>query len=203
MVTTVIPLSGGLDSVYTTWKWLEKNKKDTLLIYHVSLRNPDGRWAYEDEAVRKFLLWLNAQGFTNYEYVEHTLGIEQSTPRMWDSSILAFMTAALLTNPKYKGVKTIVSNTPRDEYLRLGANLQTRVQKSAKIRQATNAKSYNVVKPLETKFKKEIIEELPKELLELAWYCRKPTSDGGTCHTCHTCKQVDKAMEDIEKDLQK
>jgi len=51
------------------------------------------------------------------------------------------------------------------------------------------------------KSKKQEIEYLGKELMDMVWYCRGPIEKNGefvVCHECHTCKQVDAALSEKE-----
>ena len=42
-------------------------------------------------------------------------------------------------------------------------------------------------------YKKDLLSEMPPELVELAWTCRKPTEDGFPCHKCHACRTLSAA----------
>ena len=47
----------------------------------------------------------------------------------------------------------------------------------------------------EKKFKKDIISEMPSELVDLSWTCRKPKKGGTECLQCHACKTRAAAMK--------
>lgn len=202
-MNTILNLSGGIDSVYVAYKWLSEHPKEKLLIHHCSLRTYEYRWEKEDEAVKNVLEWLDNHGLTNYEYVETTLDVAEVHPHLWDSSMIAFMTGAVLTNPKYKNIKNVLSNTPKDEYSRLGHSLYNRINKADAIKYAVLKKKLTPIHMLKSVRKEQIIELIPPDLLELCWYCRRPTENGGTCHQCHTCRQVDEAQEKRNKKIKR
>lgn len=49
--------------------------------------------------------------------------------------------------------------------------------------------------PIQHMKKADVIRAMPRDLLKLCWWCRKPTADGKPCHRCYTCKLVDAALE--------
>jgi 7-cyano-7-deazaguanine synthase in queuosine biosynthesis len=53
-----------------------------------------------------------------------------------------------------------------------------------------------ILYPLIDMTKRDIIKEIPIELLRLCWWCRRPR-DGAECHRCHTCRQVDPVLREI------
>lgn len=187
-MNTLLNLSGGIDSVYVAYKWLKEHPKETLLIHHCSLRTHEKRWGKEDEAVKKVLAYFNQHGLTNYEYVETILDIQTFKPKMWDSSLLATITAFLMR--AYPDIKFILNNTPKDEHIRLsGGRLLQRTQRATTIRNAITSRPLKVIPMLDAIMKSEIIKDMPEDLFELCWYCRTPKNDD-VCGTCHTCLQV-------------
>ena len=146
------------------------------------------RWEKEDEAVKKVLAYFNQHGLTNYEYVETTLDIQTFRPRMWDSSLLATLTAFLIR--AYPDIKFILNNTPKDEHIRLsGGTLTQMFQRSAIIRNAITQQPVKIIEMVSHMMKSDIIKDMPEDLFELCWYCRTPKEDE-PCGICHTCLQV-------------
>lgn len=190
-MNTVHNFSGGIDSTYSLWKWLSEHPDETLLVHHVSLRTWEKRWEKEDAAVHNVLEWLNENGLTNYEYIETVLDVCDAHPRLWDSTLTYFMLASVLTNTRFKELEYVLNNTPQDEYDRLGKTLDRMVAKKTNVFNSVRKKPLKTVYMMKGKYKKQIIKEMPIDLLELCWYCRRPQGDD-VCHTCHTCKQVDK-----------
>ena len=48
--------------------------------------------------------------------------------------------------------------------------------------------------------KTDVIKAIPKELLNLCWYCRTPLNNK-RCGICFTCESVDKSLEKVDNDL--
>lgn len=187
-MNTLHNLSGGIDSVYVAYKWLKEHPQEKLLLHHCSLRTHEMRWGKEDEAVKKVLAYFNDKGLTNYEYIETTLDIQKIRPKMWDSSLLATMTAFIMR--AYPDIKFLLNNTPKDEHIRLSGGALTQMfQRASIIRNAITQQPIKIIPVLDHMMKSEIIKDMPEELLDLCWYCRTPKGDD-VCGSCHTCLQV-------------
>lgn len=194
---TFIAFSGGIDSTYNLWRWLKENPKKKILVHHVTYFNNEGtglRGYHEKEAVDNILRWLNEQGLTNYEYRESVLDLKDFPRFGLDHITLSPLHALLLS--AYPDINKWVKNTPRDEYERLGDQLQAWFTRADRLIRIIAKKQYDTIYSLEKMYKKDIIEAMPIELLELTWYCRSPQIDGSTCGQCHTCKQVSEHIDE-------
>ncbi len=189
---TFIALSGGIDSTFNLWRWLVKNTDRKILVHHVTYFNREGRGYYEKQSVDKILQWLNGQGLTNYVYRESILDLTDFRRYGLDTITLASLHGTLLLG--YVDIKYWVANTPKNEFKRLGDGVMHRRRRSREIVKVITNREYQSVYSLESMTKKEIINAMPKELFELAWYCRRPKADGSVCGECHTCKQVREAL---------
>jgi len=199
---TMINFSGGIDSVYVAWKYLVENPKKKLLIHHVILKTKERRWNNEKKAVDSVLKWFKKNGLDNFEYVETGIDVSKCTPKLYDSAYTSFMQIAILRDRKYKGVVNVLNNSPRDEYLRIGEpELDRRASITKQMRIATNTDYINIIPVVKDMYKKDIIKDMPKDLLKLCWYCRRPRPDGSVCHECHTCKQVEKVLDEIKRGI--
>ena len=190
-VTTILNLSGGLDSVYAFWKYITTHK-NPLLVHHVVLKSKERRWEYETRAVNAVLDWMNTHGYTNYEYIETVFDYVQTDTMVLDDQIVAFFTGIILKSNKWKNLKYTLMNAPKDEYVRLGTRLDRMRAKSKKVLESITNKELIPLYNLREKWKWEIVEEIPKSLRVLSWSCRRPTKDGDVCRSCHTCKQLAK-----------
>lgn len=198
---TMINFSGGIDSVYVAWRYLTENPNKILLIHHVVLKTREKRWHKGKVAVNEVLAWFKKKGLDNFEYVETSVDISNLYPRMFDSTLTDFMQIAILRCQKYSTVVNVLNNTPKNEYERLGeAELERRWVIPREFRKVTKTDYINTIPKLKDMYKIDIIRDMPKELFELCWYCRRPTASGGTCGQCHTCKQVEKALYDLKRE---
>lgn len=185
-------LSGGIDSVYSMWKWLKENPDKILIVHHVHYQSHEFRRDQESKAVKNVLKWFKDNNLTNFKYHESWLDTSSLGAIGYDTISLAALHGFVLK--KYPYIRYILDNAPKDEVLRLGIiELENRKRKAEAIRKTITGKNFLPIHMLRHMTKKEIIEDMPKDLLELCWYCRRPQGDK-PCHTCHTCKQVDEAL---------
>lgn len=83
----------------------------------------------------------------------------------FDTVTLASVHATLLTG--YPGIQTMLNNTPKDEYERLGGELDRRKRKQNEIFQTILGKTLRVRYALKNKTKQEIIEDIPKRSFKI------------------------------------
>jgi len=194
---TLINFSGGIDSTHCLHKYLTQNPRKTLVVHYVNLHAR--RSPYEEAAVDNILDWHKERGHSNFR-LEKT-GLDQGTlPRTMDTYVLMFMVGLLLRRRKYRGIKYMLVGAPWDEEERLGREeLERRRARGEKTRVSVFGETsqelafrsdVEMIYPLYGKTKKQIIRELPDELMNLVWYCRRPLNDGVVCGRCHTCRQV-------------
>lgn len=186
MASTLLNLSGGFDSVYSLYKYAMENKH--LIIHHCNLHTHEGRGDIERVAVHNIMNYIMKQ-FPNFKYiyVETDFDYGDNHSIFKDKDVIGFMTATLLNNRRYNINKVIISSNKEDigrpDYYIASENRRKHI-----IEYCSNRKP-DYLYPIEHLTKQEIIEELPKELCELVWYCRKPIVDK-ICGICKTCKSV-------------
>lgn len=191
--TTLIQLSGGIDSVYIVWKYLKENPNEVFLIHHINLINNEGRWEKEKEAVDNVLNWLNENELTNYYYLENTFDYGDLHYIINDVEICGFHIGMILRNPRWSSLKRVIMpiyNKESDRELR----------KSELIKLVGYNNLIDIEYPLYSKTKEDVIREIPKELLDMCWYCRRPsalTKVIKPCGFCHTCQEVKEALNKI------
>jgi len=186
--TVLSNLSGGIDSVYGTYKLLLAGER--VLIHHCHLTSRH-RMRYESQAVEKVLSWFDKQGLTNYEYIDSAAVLPPAPhmQRMRDPEIVMAMAGTILrarpwitrlaywnivgdTSTKYPNGKVIKART-RMMYI------------------CARRRNITIERPLQEMTKTEILADMPRELFELAFWCRFPLEDGSPCKTnCTTCVDV-------------
>lgn len=198
-LTTLVMLSGGIDSIYSLVKLLEETDDD-ILVHHIHIVNEEGRHAVEAERVRKIVRWcekkyrklsysesgIDHRGFTFYGYDMVAVGFEagivcksffKAQQRMPDRWMIGECSEETHWLERWQHVKACLAancfpETP-PEYFAF---------------------------PIITKL--EEIRYLPSELVELAWTCRRPVrrEDGGfdECGNCNTCKLLISVREEVE-----
>ena len=58
---------------------------------------------------------------------------------------------------------------------------------------------YEAIYPLINMDKIDVVRAIPRDLLDLCWYCRVPLNNK-KCGNCFTCKQVEESVEKIKDD---
>src|SRR6266498_3133831 len=73
--TVISNLSGGIDSVYGTYKLLLEG--EYVLIHHCHLTSRT-RMRYESDVTAKVLEYFRSQGLTNFEYIDSAVVLPQT-----------------------------------------------------------------------------------------------------------------------------
>ncbi len=192
---TMLNWSGGIDSTYVMWKWCLDNPKEKLLVHHCSLRTYQHRWKKEDQAVNKILKWFEENGITNFEYVETIFDVEEAHPMLYDITLMWMAAGSVIMSRKYNTITKFLVNTPQDEFIRLGKKRPVVHAQAERVRKAIIQRDLESIHYVKGLYKKDIINAMPKDLLELCWFCRTPTKNGRPCGSCHTCKQVEGVLK--------
>ena len=208
--THFINFSGGVDSTYYLWKWLQENRSEKVIIHHCLLFQ--SRRIVEKKATDAILAYFRSQGWTNFDYVETEFSKKGINSLLYDIEIVFFMGGLLLK--KFRKVHTIIMSRCREE---LYGNLPLRKHFQGKDASLNNFQSPNnrvsvavqtiqllahrnikVISPYQEKPKAEMIKEMPRELFELTWYCRNP-KNGMPCEKCFNCRRVIKTLKNEDK----
>lgn len=202
--STLINLSGGIDSTYLLWKYL--TNKEHVLVHHCNMINHEGRSAPEKIAVDKIISWFLENGLDTFKYIETTFDYGDLEFIVKDIEVVGFMSAVILRSPEYRNMRHIAvsanahdeSNNPEDLSVIRREGLIKLIGPKPLVSE--------IIFPMLHLTKKEIIDEMPRELLEMTWFCRRPItfdSSGNEiirnskdaarwepCKQCHTCKHV-------------
>ncbi len=195
-LTTLVMLSGGIDSIYRLVKLLDETDDD-VLVHHIHLVNQEGRHKVEAERVRKIVKWCESKyrkvkysesgvdhrGFLFFGYDMVTVGFEAGIVshsffaahnRMPDRWMIGACTEEPRWLERWEHVKACLAANcfPQDppEYFAF---------------------------PTVTKL--EEVRYLPAELVEMAWTCRTPVVVDGEyteCGKCQTCELMIKVRKE-------
>ena len=184
----LIQLSGGIDSAYVLYDWLKNNPNDIILVHHIKLINHEKRSKYEAVAVKKILEWLTGKGLSNFKYIESKFDYGGIVGIIKDVEVCNFFLGVILRAKRWSSICKIFMPIYKKENV-------SRQIRATKIRRLVSNQStiseksgIEVIYPIENKTKKEVMEKMPKELLELCWYCRKGSET--PCGKCITCEEV-------------
>jgi len=190
MYNAILLFSGGIDSTYVAYDYLTKNKTKKLLIHHIDLKNRENRDFCENQACVNILKYFKDKGINNFFYSKSGFDYGDIKYLLYDIEIVAFTIYMIIRHPIYKDINTILlpfyMNKSQDRY-----------DKFFNILNLTG-KQFNFVFPIQDMSKKQVIEKLPLDLLNLTWYCRRPINKK-PCNICETCVEVRDATI-IEKD---
>lgn len=183
----LIFLSGGIDSTFTLYKWLIANQsrenKKQILIHHVNMTNQEGRCEFETRATKAVIDWFIKKGWNNFTFTESSFDYGNLKHIVQDIELIGFMQGVLLRSKKYSVDKVIICASKYDLTL---PGYEDRSRRRYNIIKAMMEKDIEFDYPIIELTREEMIKEMPKSLLKLCWFCRKPSS-GMPCGECRTC----------------
>jgi 7-cyano-7-deazaguanine synthase in queuosine biosynthesis len=199
----MVALSGGIDSTSVLYHLLKEKKK--VLVLHIKLINREGRQKNETKAVQNILKWFDKYDMKTYEYLEMGFDYGNVDRLTRDNHVVGFMSGIVLSDVKYDSIHTFVHGTSKTDADYHDANHQ-RIRKlmTEEMMRAPGGLNipYNPERqiifaaPNLQKTKTQVMRELPKNLLQLCWYCRFPTPQNKVCGNCHTCRWVKRATRE-------
>lgn len=187
--TTLIQLSGGIDSTYVLWKWLKDNPNEYCIVHHIDIINYEKRNQKELEAVDKILKWLDSQNLKNYFYLQNTFDYGNLTSLVFDVEVCGFLAGIILRSSRWQSTNNVIMSIYDAD--------SDRESRRREVMQITALKELNVFYPLYGLTKTDLIEEMPDELFNLCWWCRVPYNDE-LCKRCFTCQEVKKSIKEVE-----
>jgi len=189
----VLLFSCGIDSTYLAWKMLQR---EDIHLHHVSMRTVTPLWRHQDAQIHPILDYFKKQNF-HFEYSDSVWEFNGSQPG-FDSDVLLLAAQKICQNISNAYLKVYMGWNPSDMLRRpiaeraersVTPNLWSALVASARNRHCIDDKlHFPLIEQGITK--KEMIEEMPKELLDLTVSCRR----GNNCGSCHACRDIAKAM---------
>jgi 7-cyano-7-deazaguanine synthase in queuosine biosynthesis len=185
MKSILVVWSGGLDSTYVLYKYLTETDYP-VMAHHILLQNRNEfRWHQEQRAVENIKDWLK-HSCRNFRYTESSYYNSLSGK---DITLCLFIASQVAHGLVGADTKEIIVATGRimEDDERTPIHTQDDVfwagVKDIEI-------PVSLERPIRTMTKRDIIEECPKELVDLTWSCRQPEFINGAaipCGTCHAC----------------
>lgn len=182
----LINFTGGLDSTYYLYTWLKNNPTKKALVHHCILKNYQLRFDKEIEACNKIIEWLRNQGLTNFEYIETTFDASQVISTINDIEIVGFMNSVILRSNRIAIDEIAITASAQD--LTQGPAYDQRSKSRFEIIKLVSRKSPKFTYPIAHLSRWQMIQAIPKELVNLLWFCRVPRKDGAPCGVCKTCR---------------
>ncbi len=175
---TLLNYSGGIDSLYC----LLNSEYD--IVHHCSIINHEGRHKAELKAVEASLRLIRAKG-KRFEFIHTTYNYGNTRRIVLDKDVIGFQTGMLMR--AYPIDKVIISSNLNDCSK---AEYYSRTEKRRhEIIESVSGIAPKYLHPIAHLTKKQLIEAIPLEFLNVSWFCRKP-QNGKPCARCATCKSV-------------
>lgn len=183
--------SGGIDSTYLLWRMMTEGKR--IRVHHVHLDSFQKRREAEAKAVDRMLGWFKANGLDNFEYTESHFGWGTLPYKVRDVHIWAFIVGCIAA--REPNITTVLQPWRADERpiseVRRGDPVMKLIRRIYReIPYQVCGRYIEQAEPCLDKTREDFMREMPRELLEMCWWCRTP-KNGRPCHTCETCPTVD------------
>lgn len=208
-----INFSGGVDSTYYLWRWLKENPNKKIFVHHCLLFK--NRREVEKIATDNILRYFRDNGLPNFEYTETEFSKKGIKATLYDIEPIYFLAGLILKSKSYNSIQHILFPVCFEEvhgtrlaHLRSGRpwsqfkDKNTRTYKIMLYCNTVAGRTFEYHSPYYNKTKKQMIQEMPRELFEMTWYCRakktKPV-DNKPCNNCFNCNRVQGALKEIDK----
>ena len=223
--SSVLMFSGGVDSV-AGLKYVLVETDDLLYVHHIHIKSNEGmefeRYKKESEAVRKIVPYMK-KTFRNFNYTESTINIKQIMdllPNYYEEEDFPLIPLTFVLDSLFWGlISGLVSKITNSNKIYIGTCLEDlteirfagydeySIENQRKFIRgsALSAASYPheipslVSSPTNDTIltKRQSIEYIGEELMNMVWYCRSPIEKDGefvVCHECKSCIHVDNAL---------
>lgn len=204
--TTIISFSGGIDSTYYLWRWLREHPNERIVVHQCYYGSYNAvRKDAERTARSAIVSWLNRHGLRNF-------GVELTEwPESWKypyHDIIGLAMPLACTILRHEDVEEIIYpfwKTEIDKALNgkaFGGSFTEfapdhRYNRMVSIIDGIAPGCKHSI-PYAHVSKEEIIEQMPKDLLRLTWWCRwpRPTNSGyAICGACDSCLAIVPMLE--------
>ena len=187
--STLVMLSGGIDSVYVLWKLLTESD-DEIIAHHINFVNNERRHVIEAQRCRQIVSYLR-RSLRPFEYTESTLDHRAYAFFGYDMVAVGFEAGLAAHSHLFR------KNRPIDRWT-FGACVEEEIGVQGRwphVLACCAANCFPHEAPeffaLPTVTKQEEVHSLPPDLVNLSWGCRRPVmTESGyrACGICKTCK---------------
>lgn len=197
MSDALLLLSGGIDSALCLYQRAAAGLPTRT--HHVVLKDHEGRQDVEAKATRDVLDYMQRKFGTQIRHSESGMDFG----RMWIPRNLhawGYWAGVLLAAPANRHINELVVPSHIDSNLRKSLPMDQYIARVDRIYRShietICRRPITISHPLVAMTKADILAAIPKDLLALCWWCRRP-QNGQVCHKCHTCRQVDRALQGV------
>jgi 7-cyano-7-deazaguanine synthase in queuosine biosynthesis len=198
-LVTIVLFSGGIDSTGALYKLL-KETDTPIVAHHINFVNRENRHTIESDVCSKIIPYLKSS-VRDFEYNMSTF-IFPFVHIGWDIINAMYIGGLIVKNyaMKYETVQLCIGDT-KDDFgaYKWKSPIAQSVALIASLEDPRQPIQHTpvIIQPVVEMTKKQIIDYMPKELLEMTWSCRTPkiekTDIGYTfveCGSCVTCADL-------------
>lgn len=186
---TLLLLSGGIDSAFCLWQRVQAGLPTRT--HHVDLDDSEGRCEVERGAVTRVLHWMENHGSGLIEHSSSAMSFR----KMWvpyNFHAWAYWAGVVMAAPSGQAIDTVILPRHSDAF-----DNPEDAQESDRVYlghvELIAKRKPRLAFPIAHMTKADVVKAMPKDLLALCWWCRRPNGKQ-PCHKCRTCKQVDPAL---------
>jgi 7-cyano-7-deazaguanine synthase in queuosine biosynthesis len=195
----LVMLSGGLDSTYLSWKMMSEG--ETPHLHHVHIINKESIGKNQYKRMQPILSYFKKQEF-DFKYTKSKF--ENKNVIGFDSDLLLLVAQKICWNIR-KPVQLVMGWNPFDMTRpaiasRAERNITSNLWNALIDSTGNKFIEREISFPLIEKniYKKDMIREMPKELFDLTWSCRR-SRNNIPCNKCHACIERNNALNEIKK----
>ena len=198
--TKLLMFSGGLDSTYLLYKYVNSN--EDIWVHHVILKNKQqNRWKEELKASREIISYMKKIRDFTYTESEWSMCIDENdiSRMIWDGDVNAFVAGQIVPYIKSDEITLIFGRIMEDDLMQSSIDhlKYTRMVWRAATEKFRHKTLPEFETPLRFKQKRDLVKELPDELLDLIWVCLYPIDENKPCNKCKSCIQLENAKRGI------
>lgn len=190
--------SGGVDSVYAAYRALRNG--DKVYLHHCVLKSKYSRHTQEKRAASACIDYFKSTGLKNFVYLESSFDYGNLDFLIYDVELIGFITGMILRNPAHKSIERVIVSVNAEDPTGQDINTPRRVSANGLAEQVAGRK-IEWEYPFIHMTKKEIMEDMPPELLKRTWWCRRPQKNNMPCKACNSCKSTLEVVKSLTKGI--
>ena len=200
-IKKLIMLSGGVDSALMAYDCLKNN--ESIHLHHVHITNSENRTFLEAKAVDDILNYFNQHFSPALFSISYSVWKESDLGcigRDYMVYLLAAQRIAIYLAADYQ-VQVHVGFIKEDcKSIAVQEGWDLRLWRTiieTDVNSFRKSISKDLYRPVLNLSKLNILQRLPKELIDLCWSCRRPVDDK-VCGKCRSCKELNKAKRKLK-----
>ncbi len=198
--TTLVMLSGGIDSTAALWHVLNNAEEyGKIHVHHIHIQNIEKRWEVEAMAVKAIYEYLHKHvsvEFTTSESAINTPSFNRDF--LYDVEVIGFMSGYMTSRDKTI-TKLVLGATGYDWGRETASDVSARSRATHNAFHPEMKDHSSSIKefPNRELTKQQVYDTLPPDLAILTWSCRRPRFIEGKFVECGMCKTCREELRDL------